>query len=331
MSESPIDPVDPWTSAMLRGDFAAAWDVSDRVLQERLARQETCWDRPRHEQFVWRGGELAKRRVLVRCYHGLGDTLQFVRFAAPLRHIAREVTLWVQPTLMSIVATAPGVDRVSPLHEGTPELLYDIDIEIMELPHALRVTTEQVSSHVPYLFPRMRSRLPEHASPDALRVGIVWRGGDWAPHRNIDVEALAPLREIRGVELYSLQYGATDTERATLNALDYACKEIELLGSRMQQLDLVISVDTYTTHLAGGMGSPVWTLLPTQSDWRWMRDREDSPWYPNMRLFRQSRPGDWSDVIRHVADQLEALADSSRASVLLARRPWGYNWQKPRL
>lgn len=109
---------DRWTQAMRRGDFAAAWRISDNVLRTRMSRGETCWHWPRHHQFVWSGAPLAGRRVLVRCYHGLGDTIQFIRFAAPLRRQASGVIVWAQPALMPLLAGAEGVDEVLPLHDG---------------------------------------------------------------------------------------------------------------------------------------------------------------------------------------------------------------------
>jgi hypothetical protein len=297
---------DPWTAAMMRGDFAAAWQVCDRVLAQRTASQDSCSDWPRHRQYVWRGAQLAQRRVLVRCYHGLGDTLQFIRFAQPLRRIAREVTVWVQPPLLNLVATAPGVDRVSALHDGLPEFLFDVDIEIMELPHALRVSMESLSGHVPYLFPRMRSRVPAQRD-DVLKIGLAWQSGNWTQERSIPLDTLQRLQSLPGVALYSLQFPPEAHALEVLGAADLACKEIELLASRMQRLDLIISADTYTAHLAGALGLPVWTLLPTTSDWRWMHDRTDSPWYPTMRLFRQSEPGDWDDVMGEVMQALRQL------------------------
>lgn len=313
---------DPWTAAMLRGDFEAAWAICDRVQAERIERQEDCGELPRHEQFIWRGEQLANRRVLVRCYHSLGDTVQFIRFAAPLRRVAREVTVWVQPELLSLVASAPGVDRVSALHDGKPEFLYDVDIELMELPHALRASLASIGAHVPYLFPRMVSRIPEPAHGE-LKVGLAWRSGQWSPARSAPLTELARLQKVGGIRLFSLQYPADADELRVLGATDLACKEIELLASRMQKMDLVISVDALTAHVAGAMGLPVWTLLPADSDWRWMDHRTDTPWYPSMRLFRQTKGGDWQGVVDEVVARLqeEALVRGSGLRGVQGARP----------
>src|SRR5947209_2876684 len=112
---------DPWMQAMRGGNFAEAWRISDQILRRRQRTGQRCGGAPRHLQFIWTGGSLRAQRVVIRCYHGLGDTVQFIRFAGPLRAIAREVTVWAQPELLELIATAPGVDRVLPLHAGTLE------------------------------------------------------------------------------------------------------------------------------------------------------------------------------------------------------------------
>src|SRR5438874_9398391 len=117
---------------MRRGDFAAAWEVSDRIIAAR-APGEQCWHLPRHEQWVWDGRPLADRTVLVRCYHGLGDTIQFARFLPLIRRVARESFVWAQPPLLPLLKTMPDASPVLALHDGAPEVSYDVDIEIMEI------------------------------------------------------------------------------------------------------------------------------------------------------------------------------------------------------
>ncbi|MBV9531256.1 MAG: hypothetical protein JO283_09340, partial [Bradyrhizobium sp.] len=129
-----------WIAAMRAGDFARAWQISDCDLAAVRRKDPPKHEGPRHRQRIWRGEPLRSRRVLVRCYHGLGDTIQFARFLSPLRQIASEVILWCQPELLSVMATVDGVDRILPLHDGTPDLDFDVDIEIMEIPHAIRAT-----------------------------------------------------------------------------------------------------------------------------------------------------------------------------------------------
>src|SRR5436309_15813666 len=151
---------DPWIRAMQSGNFARAWEVSDAYLRARLAAGRPPHTGPRHLQHIWDGRPLADKRVLVRCYHGLGDTIQFIRFAAPLREIAREVLVWAQPSLLPLLATAAGIDRALPLHDGIVEAEYDADIESMELPYALRTTLDSLPKRVPYPRPPATSPAP---------------------------------------------------------------------------------------------------------------------------------------------------------------------------
>ena len=288
---------------MRRGDFMAAWAISDEVLRRRFESGQRCWDWPRHLQYVWRGEALRDKRVLVRCYHGLGDTIQFIRFAAPLRRLARHTVFWVQPELLELVKAAPGVDRAIPLHEGAPEVAYDVDIEIMELPHALRIAPQTLGRGIPYLFAGFAGEAGIASS--RKRVGLIWRAGTWNPSRSIPIELVMPARAAAGVDLFSLQLDADCAEIAALGATDWRSADVCLLAARLMALDLVITVDTMVAHLAGALGRPVWTLLPADCDWRWMERRSDSPWYPSMLLFRQRHAGRWQDVLD---DVIAALA-----------------------
>lgn len=299
---------DRWMAAMRRGDFAAAWRISDAVLRDRAARGEGCWHWPRHQQFIWDGRPLAEKRVLVRCYHGLGDTIQFIRFAAPLRCIAARVTIWAQPILVPLIATAPGVDEALPLHDGDAPAVYDADIEIMELPHALRATAARPGARPRYLHPPPLAdrRLDDVAG--RRRVGFVWRAGDWDPRRSIPTPLIARLLERLArrddIAAFVLQRGLPARDLAGLAAQDISSDDVTATAARMRKLDLVVSVDTMAAHLAGALSVRTFTLLHADCDWRWMEGRADSPWYPGMRLFRQSRPGDWRDVIAQVEEAL---------------------------
>ncbi|HEX2079968.1 MAG TPA: glycosyltransferase family 9 protein [Longimicrobium sp.] len=289
-----------WMRHMRAGEWEAAWRVSDRVLASRAG--EPCWHLPRHEQWVWDGTPLDGKRVLVRCYHGLGDTLQFIRYAPLVKRIAAEVAVWAQPALLPLLRTARGIDRLLPLHEGHVAFEYDADVEVMELPHVFRTTPDTVPADVPYL----------HADPAPLRtsgtlaVGIAWKAGDWDERRNVPYPLLAPLAEIPGVELHVLQRGSGLAERepgfGVLSGSDDPLEAARV----MRALDLVVSVDSMPAHLAGALGVPVWTLLHADPDWRWMLGRDDSPWYPTMRLFRQARAGEWEPVLARVAEELSA-------------------------
>jgi hypothetical protein len=289
-----------WVAHVRRGDFAAAWRVSDALVSARVGRR--CDHLPRHVQWVWDGTRVEGRRVLVRCYHGLGDTLQFIRYAPLLRSVAAEVVVWAQPALIPILRTLRGIDRLLPLHDGAVEADYDVDVEVMELAHVFRTTLDTIPADVPYL----------HVAPaplpgdGRLRVGLVWQAGDWDERRSIPVALLRPLAGIPGVALHVLQRGPALAEKPTGFGIDSGSDDVLRAAAFMRALDVVVTVDSMPAHLAGALGVPTFTLLHAGCDWRWMERRAGSPWYPTMRLFRQPRPGDWRSVVTRVARELRA-------------------------
>jgi hypothetical protein len=301
---------DAWLGHMRRGAWADAWAVSDAVIRARGG--APCWHLPRHEQWVWDGRPLAGRRVLVRCYHGLGDTLMFARFVPPLRRTAAEVTLWAQPALLPLLATMRGVGPLAPLHDGTPDVAFDADVEVMELAHVARATPATLPPPPGFdVAPAPRAR------DGRLAVGLVWESGDWdRATRSIPLPLLAPLARVPGVALHVLQRGPALAALAAGDPPFGAGAPVTVSGSddvleaarAVRALDLVVTIDSFPAHLAGALGVPVWTLLPHAADWRWMDGRDDSPWYPTMRLFRQPRPGDWPAAVARVADGLARLA-----------------------
>jgi hypothetical protein len=304
----PPCPEAAWHEAMRQGDFARAWRISDRILAKRMTRGEPQPHLPRHLQSIWNGEPLAGKHVLVRCYHGLGDTVQFIRLARNLRSIAREVTVWVQPSLQLLMASASGIDRILPLNDGSPEIDYDIDIEIMELAHALRITCSDLPGPVPYLRPQPAHR--NTSDPNRFTVGLVWSGGDWDPRRSMTLDELAPVLTSPNVYFVSLQRGPGRAQCIASNIVDVSSDDIDVLASRLREIDLLLSIDTFAAHLGGALGVPVWLMLHSESDWRWMNETDTSPWYPTMRLFRQRRAGEWTDVVADVAASLAQYASS---------------------
>ena len=312
-ADRPTSP-DPWIEWMQRGEFGRAWEVSDAALAAR--RGVPCWHWPRHFQYVWDGAPLAGKRVLVRCYHGLGDTIQFARFLAPLRAIAREVTVWAQPALIPLLERVAGVDRLTPLHDGVPEVEFDADVEIMELGHVFRVTLEMLPGPAPYLFAEPAEWVRARMKPGELAVGVVWRAGDWDARRSIAPELLAPWTSVRGVRWFALQQ---HPEPESPFRSEGRVTPVEKLAEAIRAMDLVITVDSLAAHLAGALGVRTWTLLPQEADWRWMRERDNSPWYPTMRLWRQGAAGDWRPVIARVAAELANEAVDASGTVHAGR------------
>jgi hypothetical protein len=284
---------------MRAGNFAAAWRICDRVVADR--RGQTCLHLPRHQQWVWDGSSVDDRHVLVRCYHGLGDTIQFARYLPMLRARARSVAVWAQPRLIPLLATTQACDRLLPLHDGDAGVDYDVDVEIMELAHIFRTAVDTIPAAVPYF----------NVEPLALRgrcrpaVGVVWKAGEWDDRRSIPLEELKPLLDV-DVDWYILQGRGALPDRSTAFGTVVGADDILEAASAMRALDLLITIDSMPAHLGGALATPVWTLLSHNPDWRWMDRRDDSPWYPTMRLFRQPDAGNWPAVIRDVAAELRA-------------------------
>jgi hypothetical protein len=301
-----------WVAAMMRGDFAAAWSETDRIEHERRSLEGKSGFVGQPHYLSWDGTPFDAKRVLVRCSHGLGDTLQFVRYVPLVGGRARSVCLLVQPQLLPLFsdATEFGDVRNGWTDDSPPE--HDVEIEVMELAYAFRSTAETLPRTVPYLpLQNLRAygeRLPQVHAADALKVGLLWAAGDWDKTRSISLEALEPLAKLYDVKFFSLQQGPEVAECAhapfPIEPLHRHTQDIAVAAAAMQKLDLVITIDGMAAHLAGAFARSVWVLLRHEADWRWMSDRTDSPWYPTMRLFRQPKPGDWASVAGRVAGAL---------------------------
>jgi hypothetical protein len=311
---------DAWMHHMRRGEFDKAWLASDEVLRRRSG--VGCHDLPRHFQWIWSGRPLEDQHVLVRCYHGLGDTIQFVRYMPLLKSIAAKVTVWMQPTLIPLLGGFPGIDRILALHDGRPDCDYDVDLEIMELPHVFRTTLDTIPRDVPYLNVEA-APLPDR---DHFAVGIFPNTGDWDSRRAVPWERFTTLAAAAGVRPYVLARDALSSSPSFHSSA--ASDQFHILtgpddivstAQLMRAFDLVIAVDSMPAHLAGALGVPTWTLLHADADWRWMEGRTDSPWYPTMRLFRQKAQGGWGPVIAEVVDALRTAISRSRDSTPLGR------------
>ena len=277
---------DAWAAAMRRGDEAAAWAISDRVLAARDAATRDDPRLPYHRRWVWDGRPFRGREVLVRCYHGLGDTLQFARFLPALRAVAGRVALEVQPELHGLLGGA--ADRVVPFDVAAPLSPAECDIEIMELGHALRLPAAAVAP--PYVTVG-RTALPTGT------IGLCCTAGGWDAARSVPAGL---LRDLASGPCVWLQPGA-----APFPVLNQAGSPVRLeeTASLIAGTALVVTVDTMVAHLAGAMNHPACLLLKHEADWRWMQDRCDSPWYPSLRLYRQDAPGEWdAAVTRLLAD-----------------------------
>lgn len=287
---------------MRAGAFDAAWAVSDAVLRARDPATRDDPALPYHLRWVWDGRGFHGRRVLVRCYHGLGDTLQFCRYLPALRRQAAQVTLEAQPELLPSLRALPGPDQLIPFRPDAPAPASECDVEIMELAHALRLPPDGA----PYL---SAEPLPRPAG--GLLVGICWQAGGWDPERSVPLPALSPLAQAPGVRLVSLQRGPGLAELSAAGAplvLDPGDRsaDVETTARLLATLDLVVTVDTMVAHLAGALGRPTWLLLKAEADWRWMAGPR-SRWYDSVRLYRQARPGQWAEPLAQVRADLDGL------------------------
>jgi tetratricopeptide (TPR) repeat protein len=300
------------------GDFAHGWDD-----------YEWRWKCPellgrRLSQPLWDGSPLEGKSILLHAEQGLGDTLQFVRYAPLVHDCGGRVILACQPALVSLFRSCKGVDELVEL--GQPTSAFDVHAPLMSLPRIFHTSLETIPAEVPYLradAERVSAWRDELQSVGGCKVGIVWQGSvefRFDKLRSLPLAAFAPLADVPGVTLFSLQ---KNFGREQIAQVEFGSRIVDLsprletfddTAAAIQNLDLVVTCDTSVAHLAGALGANVWVALPFNADWRWLREREDSPWYPTMRLFRQRRRGDWQQVCSRIAAALaERLGVPRRA------------------
>jgi tetratricopeptide (TPR) repeat protein len=290
------------------GDFARGW-----------ADYEWRWRResemkPRNfPQPQWRGGDLSGKTILLHAEQGFGDTIQFVRFLPMVAQKGGKIILELPDSLRPLIRNFEGV--VGMCRRGDPLPPFDVHCALLSLPLVFGTTLATIPATVPYLWPpaerieKWRTRLAGIGRP---RVGLVWSGKPTHKNdhnRSIALSRLEPLLSVPGIQFVSLQNEYRDADLKALERLpvlhvDNALVDFADTAAVISELDLVIAVDTAVAHLAGAMARPLWVLLSHVQDWRWMRDRVDSPWYPTARLFRQPQIGDWDGAISYVAKEL---------------------------
>jgi tetratricopeptide (TPR) repeat protein len=306
-------------AALCLGDFEVGWPKYEYRWHSKIIAKRPSFDRP-----LWLGGDdvdLSGKTILLYAEQGFGDTIQFVRFAPLVAGLGAAVILGVQPSLVALVANS--LASLAPDHAGRVSVAsksdtippFDLACPLLSLPLALGTRVSTIPAAVPYLSPppdrvaAWQARLGERRR----RVGIAWSGkSDHVNdrHRTMPFSALAPLLSRPDIDFYVLQNRLRDGEREAVEktpGLSYLGDELNDFADTAAltaAMDLVISVDTSIAHLAGALAKPVWVLLPFSPDWRWMLDRDDSPWYPTARLFRQPAIGDWDAVIARVTAAL---------------------------
>ncbi|MBV9120806.1 MAG: tetratricopeptide repeat protein [Chloroflexi bacterium] len=274
----------------------------------------------------WNGAPLDGKTVLVQAEQGLGDTLQFARYAMLPRLAGGRAVLQCQPELKRLLAASPLADQVVARGEDLPE--HDESVPLLSMPYLHQSTLQSLPHKVPYLVV-LDEWIDAWRSPmagDGLKAGIVWSGNPDARawQRSVSLADLEPLLEISGVQWFSLQKGAAASQLAELRSglsvvdLGAGITDFADTAAIVSQLDLVVSIDTSVAHLAGALGKPLWLLLTWNPDWRWLLDRDDSPWYPTARLFRQASPGDWRGVVERLGAELVELVKERKGEAVPA-------------
>ena len=292
------------------GDFAEGW-----------REYEWRWRTPSFARFLrdfepplWEGGDLSGKTILVHAEQGFGDAIQFVRYAPMVAARGGRVVLECRPGLERLFAGTDGVAEVVTLDAPLPP--FDVHIPLMSLPRVFATELDTIPAAVPYLsVPADAEAGDEIQGATGLKVGIVWVGSPTRPDndkRSCEPCHFAPLMGIPGTSFFSLQVGefADGFRELEGRAVDLSpgLGDFADTAAAVQALDLVISVDTAVLHLAGALARPAWGALSFPTGFLWMGGRDDSPWYPTMRLFRQDAPADWEPVFRRLGRELEALA-----------------------
>lgn len=303
------------TLYLLQGRYQPGWDLYE---QFRLGQLKNDL----HDIPLWQGEKLQGSRVLLFFEQGLGDTLQFVRYVSRIQEQAAEVTLWVQPSLKEVIACSYPKITVCDKNTLPAEMDYDFVASLLSLPKIFKTNTASIPQGIPYLqtvqaVTRKWETKLKLISGGKIKVGTVWAGNpnhanDY--NRSIPFEVFRQIFTMPGVAWFNLQKGKrSDEVKKEFAVNDYSLEltDFSQTAGLIANLDLVITVDTAVAHLAGALGKNVWNLLPYFPDWRWQLDRDDSPWYPTMRLFRQTARGDWAGVIKKVTKNLGEMKQNA--------------------
>jgi hypothetical protein len=323
----------------LTGNFEEGW-VEYEWRFRHLKDQTKKWNEKGVHR--WDGSPFVDKRLLVLDEQGIGDTLQFIRYLPMVKELGGTVIFETIQPLIRLLRNFRGIDELWDRESvNRSELAFDLYIPLMSLPGIFKTTLETIPAEARYILPDAtkaqywRQRL----NKGEIKVGIVWAGKTSAEYRQNNIsglehvhlgwagqpaskfasnrltrlESFIQLSRIEGIHLYGLQKGDAAIQVKELSGvfdvdnLGEEFTDFSDTAAAIENLDLVISVDTSVAHLAGAMGKPVWVLIPFVPDWRWMIGREDSPWYPSMRLFRQSKKGEWDEVFQRIVRELHAL------------------------
>jgi tetratricopeptide (TPR) repeat protein len=301
---------------LLTGNFREGWEKYEWRWKTKDFLKQSCFHRPDDfSQPMVRGIDVEGLTILVYAEQGFGDAIQFVRYVPELAQRGANVIIECQRELVSLLGNIDGVKHVVAQGDAIPR--FDMHCPVLSLPYIFKTTRESIPGKVPYVYAdaslveKWREKLRNDHTK--LKIGLSWAGKPTHKNdrnRSCSLEIFSPFGELGDISFYSLQKG-TGAEQAKnppagMKLVDYTEEigDFSDTAALIENLDLIISVDTSVVHLAGALGKRVWTMVPFVPDWRWMLDREDSPWYPTMRLFRQPAPGDWKSVIGKMRNEL---------------------------
>ena len=309
---------------LINGQFAEGWKKHE--WRFRRGKRSTIYPH-RFGIPLWDGSSFTGKRLFVHSEQGFGDTLQFIRYLPMVKSFGGTVIFEAFGPLLEIIRGFAGIDK---LVEISPDRRHvencDYYVPLMTLPMLFATDLPTIPTNIPYIFadPEKVEQWKNRINRKGFRIGIVWAGKpahENDGNRSCAIEQFLTLAGIPGVELYGLQKGDAARQAEALvgtkRIINFDCelKDFSETAAAIENLDLVISVDTALVHLAGAMGNPVWTLLPYAPDWRWLLEREDSPWYPTMRLFRQPARGEWGAVFDKIKGELEKLTKERRLAI----------------
>jgi tetratricopeptide (TPR) repeat protein len=316
LRKSPLQPAIHYNHGvllLLQGDFERGWREYEWRWKCQEVKIPTRFPVP-----PWRGEPLDGKTIMLHGEQGLGDSIQFIRYAPMVAARGGKIILCVQPEVCRLLKDVPGVERVASNPKELPAC--QSYCYLMDLPLAFETRLDSIPNAIPYLTPdpqlcrRWAGKLDQGTD---LKVGLAWAGRPTHvnnPWRTLDLSQLAPLSQVPGVTFYSLQKGAGSEQAGAgptgMKLIDLTAEidDFADTAALASNLDLIITVDSAVAHLAGAFGKPVWILTPFAPDWRWMLKRQDSPWYPTARLFRQAARGDWATVVERIGKELSALA-----------------------
>jgi len=302
---------------LLTGNFREGW----REYEWRWETKYLISSRRTFPQRLWDGSDIKGLTILLHAEQGFGDTIQFIRYAPLVARRGAKIIFECPKELISLLRSVEGIEEVIVRGETLPE--FNLHCPLLSLPLAFDTTLETIPAMIPYITndPTYTEKWKNKIdwADSRFRIGLAWAGNPGFKqnrYRNCELENFLPLTQLPRVIFYSLQKGEEAKEAkhppGGMKIIDLTedIHDFSDTAAFIENIDLVISIDTAVTHLAGAMGRPVWTLLPFSPEWRWMLNREDSPWYPTMRLFRQSSHGDWESVISLVEKNLSELLEN---------------------